>query len=177
MDRHHQFTRRQRRAAHAGDELPKRQATVRGPGDLDLGVERQQTGHAIGRRRGVADIAGERAGVLDLAAADLAGGLLQAVEQGRQIGLQKLAPGRRGAQPPARRAGRNAAQNVDSADIEHVFVDRPADPRRVEIGAAGENGVRPRQCAQRLFKAAWTKVDTHIVRVRTMPQAPCESNE
>ena len=115
----------------------------------------------------------KRAGVLDLPAADLARGLLQAVEQRRQIGLQQLAPGRGGAQPPARRAGRDAAQNVDAADIEHVLVDRPADPRRVEVGAAGQHGVRlsrrPCQCAQRLFKAAWTKVDTHIVRVRTMP--------
>ena len=118
----------------------------------------------------------ERAGVLDLAAADLARGLLQAVEQRRQVGLEQLAPGRGGAQPPARRAGRDAAQNVDAADIEHVLVDRPADPRRVEVGAAGQHRVRPSQRAQRLFKAAWTKVDTHIVRVRTMPQAPCESN-
>ncbi len=104
-------------------------------------------------------------------------GLLQAVEQGRQVGLQKLAPGRGGAQPPARRAGRDAAQNVDAADIEHVLVDRPADPRRVEVGAAGQHRVRlaSGQCAQRLFKAAWTKVDTHIVRVRTMPMRSAAS--
>ena len=42
------------------------------PRDLDLGVECQQAGHAVGRRRGVADVAGQGAGVLDLAAADLA---------------------------------------------------------------------------------------------------------
>ena len=42
-------------------------------------------------------------------------------------------------------------ESVDSTDIEHVLVDCPADSRRVEVGAAGQDGVRPRQCAQRLI--------------------------
>ena len=103
--------------------------------------------HAVGRRRGVAQIAGDRAGILDLAATDLACRLLQAVEQGRQVGFDQLAPGRRRAQPPADCAlGRDAAQSGDAADIEHVLVDRPADPRRIEIGAAGQHRMRPSQC-------------------------------
>ena len=90
---------------------------------------------------------------------------------GGRSASRQLAPGRGGAEAPAGRAGRDAAQSVDAADIEHVLVDRPADARRIEVGAAGQHGVRPGQCAQRLFKAAWTKVDTHIVRVRTMPMS------
>ena len=144
MDRDDQFAGYQRGAAHAGDELAERQAARRGPArDLDLSVERQQARHAIGRRRGVAEVAGQGSGVLDLPAADLARGLLQAVEQGRQIGLDQLAPGRGGAQPPAPGRRGNAAQFGDGADVENVFVDRPADPGRIEIGAARQHDMRP----------------------------------
>ena len=133
MDGDGDFTWREGGAARAGDELPERQETPAGrTGDLDLGVEGEQTGHAVGRRRGVAEIAGERAGILDLPAADFTGGLLQAIEQGRQVGLYELAPGRGGAQPPARIVDCDAAQGGDAADVEHVLVDRPADPRRIE---------------------------------------------
>ena len=182
MDRHHQLARRQRRAAHAGDECRERQtarrraraistsassasraARRRPPARRCRGCRRacRRSGSAGRRPRGP-PASGRRTGAA-----------------GRPPSSSLQVVGR--AEPPARRAGRDAAQNGDSADIEHVLVDRPADPRRVEVGAAGEHrvrpGRRPRQCAQRLFKAAWTKVDTHIVRVRTMPQAPCESND
>ena len=86
---------RQGRLPIAGEELARSgtRAAAAGTGDFDLGVEREQVGHAVGRRRGVAEIAGDRAAVLDLHAADFARGQLQAVEQRRQVGRDQLAPG------------------------------------------------------------------------------------
>ena len=165
----HEFAGTQVGAANTGDELLERQATGRGTAcDLDLGAQRQQARHAICGRRGVAEIAGQRAGVLDLAAADLARGLLQAVEQRRQVGFDQLAPARGGTQPPASGGRRDPAQKIDGSDVEDVFVDRTADPSRIEVGAAGQHRVRPREGRQCLFQARRTDVFTHIVRVRTM---------
>src|SRR5205823_10727313 len=106
MDGDHQLARPEGRAAIAGDEARERQVSrTAGSGELDPGVERKQRRHAVGGGRGIAEIAGERAGILDLPAADLARRLLQPVEQRRQWRVEKLAPGRRGAEPPAVRAG------------------------------------------------------------------------
>ena len=75
--------------AIAGDELRDRQCgpTPARPASRPR-VERQEVGRAVGGRRGVAEIAGERAGILDLAAADFAGSLLAAVEERRQRRLR-----------------------------------------------------------------------------------------
>src|SRR5262249_37419033 len=122
-----------------------------------------------------AEIAGQRTGVLDLAAADLAGGLLQGVEQGRQIGFHELGPGRGRAQSPAYGVGGDAAKALDPADIEHILIDQPADARRVEIGPSGKHHGPAPQGGQRLFEVARTEIMAHIVRTRTMPQASSES--
>ena len=108
-------------------------------GQLDRGVEAEQRRHPVGRRRGVAEIAGDRPGVLDLRAADLAGGELQGLEQRRQIGRDQLAPGGAGADPPSVRTFLDAPEPVDRAEIEDVVAERPADPGRIEIGAAGDD--------------------------------------
>ena len=172
--RDHQLARRQRGAAHAGDELPERQAAAAGrPAISTSASSASRQRHAVGRRRGVAQIAGEGARVLDLPAADLAGGLLQAVEQRRQIGLDQLAPGRGGAQPPARR-------DRPKCRAKRRFRRCRARPRR-SPGRPAPDRNRCRRPAPSCGRASAvsassrlvrTEISTHIVRVRTMPYAP-----
>ena len=51
-----------RRLAIAGDEIRQRQAPRAGAGQqLHLRIQGQQRRHAVGRRRGIAEIAGDRA--------------------------------------------------------------------------------------------------------------------
>ena len=95
-------------------------------GELDLGIERQQRRHAVGRRRGVADIAGERAGVLDLAAADLARRLLQPVEAAAAARRAiSSAPGDAGADAEAVAGLLDVAERGQAGDVEDVFGERP----------------------------------------------------
>ena len=178
MECHDQFARLPLRLAHAGDECGEWQAARAGMvRKLHLGIERQQRRDAVGGRRGVADVSRDRTGVLDLAAADLARRLFQAIEQRRQMCLDDVAPGRGGAQSPAGGSLGNTAQGCDSGNVEHVFGDGTAYPRRVEVGATGQHRERSGQCLKSLFKASGSEVFAHIVRVRTMTQRTCESNE
>jgi len=105
----------------------------------DARAHREQRRRAIGGRRRVAEVAGDRSRVLDLGAADLARRRLQRGEERRQLGAGDVAPGRRRADRPARALVANAAQLGDAADVEHRQRDRPADVRRIEVGAAGEH--------------------------------------
>ena len=168
----------QRRLADAGDERSERQAaSAVAARHLDFGLEGQQGRHAIGRRRGVADVARDRAGILDLAAADLARRLLQPVEQGRQAGFDQFAPGRRGAQAPAVGGFGNAAKGRNCPDVENVFGDGPSDAGRIEVGPARKHHEGSGQCLESLFKASGSEIGAHIVRVRTMTQDTYESND
>ena len=111
---------------------------------LDARVERQQVGRAVAGRRGGADVAGERAAVLDLHAADLARGELQAVEQRRQLGADEVGPGGERADAPCRRLLGDAAQAGHGGDVEDVAVPHvaPAGARRlgrIDIGAARQH--------------------------------------
>ncbi len=87
----------------------------------------------------------------------------------------QVAPGRRGADPPALasagcRAGRRCAtMSSTSSSI------ACADVRRIEIGAAGQHRMRPSQ-APPAPRQDREDGDRHpIVRVRTIPQGPRES--
>ena len=64
------------------NSLKRQDADARRRAQLHLRIEDQQRRHAVGGRRGVAEIAGDRRHVLDLHRADLARGLLQRVEAG-----------------------------------------------------------------------------------------------
>jgi hypothetical protein len=102
MKRHDELAGLPGRRADTGDEGCERKPTrAIAACKLHFGVERQQSRHAVGRRRGVADIARDRPGVLDLTAADLARRLLQPIEHRRQVAFDQFAPGGGGAQPPA----------------------------------------------------------------------------
>ena len=93
-DADHQLVRRQGGSAIARDELGERQPTPSAQaGDLDGSIQRQQWRHAVGRRRGIADVAGDGAAVLHLQAADLARGLLEPLECRRQRRVSNLRPG------------------------------------------------------------------------------------
>ena len=85
----------------------------------DLRAERQPDRRAVGRRRGVAQVAGDGAGVLDLHAADFARRLLQRVEERRQVGAQHVGPGGGGAESSSRDSSRRMPR-------------RPCDAREVE---------------------------------------------
>ncbi len=73
----------QRRLPIAGDEARQRQAArpARSRLQFNFGIERQQRRHAIGGGRRIAEVAGDRSGILDLQRTDLAGGGLEAIER------------------------------------------------------------------------------------------------
>ena len=75
----------------------------------------------------------------------------------RPLRFDQLAPRRGRAQSPSLGVGRDAFQLGDRTDVEHIFGDRPADPRRIEIGPSGQHGVRPGQGVQRLVEAVRTR--------------------
>ena len=85
---------------------------------LKLGIQRQQGRHAIGRRRGIAQVADKRAGILDLPAAHFARRRLETIEQRRQIGGKQVTPG--GGRTNTQGAGLevDAAQFGQSRDVE-----------------------------------------------------------
>jgi hypothetical protein len=147
------------------------------------------TNAPAGGRAGVAQIAAERAGVLDLHAADLARGRLQPVEQRRQAGLDHIRPGGRGAEAPAGLVLGDAAQARDGGEVEQILVGRKRDTRRVMVGTARQRHARrSRHGGQRLGQARRTQIAPHsfspraaraaqIVRVHTISPRPsrCQS--
>jgi hypothetical protein len=84
----------------------------------DAGAEREQHRRAVGGRRCVAEIAGDRACVLDLHAADLARRRLERSEERRQVGADDVGPGRGRADRPAALVAVDAAQAGDRGDVE-----------------------------------------------------------
>ena len=81
-------------------------------------VQDEQGGHAVRRRRCVAEVAGQRAAVLDLPPADLPGGQAHAVEPRRQIGFDRLGPGDQGADLDPVRKAADARERVEGADVQ-----------------------------------------------------------
>ena len=132
--------------AIAGEEVGRRnQGGRRRTGDLEGGVEGEQVRDAVARRRGGAGIADDRAAVLHLEPADLARGVLQAVEERRQVGADQVGPGGQRADADVVAPVLDAAQLGQARDVEHVLVDRiaPGAPGRVggvDVGAAGDDG-------------------------------------
>ena len=112
---------REHGAAGARDEISRAEGGARRARDeLDLGVERQQGRDAIGGGRGVAEIAGDRAAVLDLDRADLARRGLQRVESGRQIGMRpdrSRSSLRRCETPPPRRVTPRSSATLEISII------------------------------------------------------------
>ena len=78
-------------------------AAAGGGGELDLGVERQERRHAVGGGRGVAEVAADGAGGLDLPAAHLGGGGAERVAGRRQGRVADRRPGGAGPDPQAGR--------------------------------------------------------------------------
>ena len=100
--------------ARARSPRSARRACHRPRRDLDRGVQRQQVGQPVGRRRGVDDVAAHGSRVLDLAPADRAGRRPQPVELGRERRLREVRPRRQRRDPPrvARRRRRRAAREA-----------------------------------------------------------------
>ena len=127
-----------------------------GRAQLDLRVEDQQRRHAVGGRRGVAEIAGDGAGILDLHGADLARRLLQRIE-GRRQRLR----GRCRSRSCARRSRNDPAvsamprSSAEPVDVEHVFAERPGALRRIEIGAARQDPPRASPSRRALRRRSW----------------------
>ena len=64
----------------------------------------------------------------------------RASNQRRQLGANDIGPCRRGADRPAARRRADAAQAGDARQIKHRALQRHADVRRIEVGAAGQHG-------------------------------------
>ena len=78
------------------------------------------------------------------------------IEERRQLRLDHLGPGGRRPDTPVIRF------SCDPANVENVLIERLADAGRVEVGAAGEQGVAAlRQIFQRLFHAGGPGVGGH----------------
>src|SRR5215207_8282948 len=103
----------------AFDRLEARAAKAR---DLDLGIERHEIGDAVASRRGGAQVADERAAVLDLLSADLSGCRHKSVEERRQAGADHVGPGHECADAPVRVHLLDAPEAWDGSDVEHVLV-------------------------------------------------------
>ena len=110
--------------------------------ELQAGVENQPVGGAVGGGRGVAQIAPEGGGVLDLAAADGAGSGAQTRGPGGQRGGHEVAPGGKGTQTPAVSVLGDGPQRLDRGEVEDVLVDRTPDLGRVEVGATSQEAPR-----------------------------------
>ena len=87
LDGHHQLVRATGGSTAAEHEIGDADAALAdGAAQHHDRIERHQHRRAVGRGRGIAEVAGDGAGVLDLHAADLARRELQAVEERRQVG-------------------------------------------------------------------------------------------
>ena len=122
-----------------------------------LRLEGKQRRHAVGGRRGVAEIACDRSGVLDLHRADLAAGGLKRGESGRQAGADDVGPGRPPADADRVRRDGDAAQGSDGGEIDDPPGQRPVDKRRVKIGAASEGDASGGKGANRLLDRCRTQ--------------------
>ncbi len=151
----------------------ERQATTAdGRAEFDLGIQRQQRRRTVGGRRGVAEIARERAAVLDLDAADLPGGLAQSVEGGRQRRRDHVAPGGERADPYAFRGRPDPAQRVEAGQIE----DRPRrglEPGltrgrgRIEVGRASQRCQAIERIGRRLGSVGGQRGQRFVEGART----------
>ena len=126
--------------AIAGDEFCERQAPCASAGQqLHFGIEGQQRRHAVGGRRGVAEIAGDGGAVLDLDRADLARRRLQRIEAGGERRGDQLAPGGAGADPHMIGCCRDAGNFADARDVQHRHGDRAPHMGRIEIRATRQD--------------------------------------
>ena len=147
--RSHELPGAKRRSAVAEDEVGKRHGhSALDRSQFDAGIESEERWHAVGRRRGVAQVAAYRAGVLHLDAADLPRRPHQPIEPRRQTGLDNVGPCGERADADVIAALLDAAQVADGRNVEDVFIGRPPDPRRVVVGAPGDDRKHPP--AQRL---------------------------
>ena len=109
--------------------------------DLDRGVQRQQVGQPVGRRRGVHDVPAHGARVLDLPPADRPGRRPQPVELGRERRLGQVGPRGQRRDPPRVAVVGHAPQPRERRDVEDRSVDRARWRRR------GRRPSRPRRPA------------------------------
>jgi hypothetical protein len=139
-----QFVVAARGAPVAQDEVADRQFPRSAErGENHPRVERQQVRHAVGGGAGVAQVADQRAPVLDLHAAHLPRRRAQPVERRRQIGRDQVGPGGAAGDEPAVRPRRDPAQPVQRRDVENVLVRRRPEACRKMVGATREDGPAP----------------------------------
>ena len=181
-DRGHHFVRGQQGAAGAVDESIERETARPAPGgEFDFGVEDQQGRDAVGGRRGVAEIAGDRAAILDLDGADVARRDLQRVESRRQIGPRDIAPRRRRADAHGVAFEAHAAQRGYIGDVDVVALQRTLARARKNVSRAGDDaGAAFGQQPQRFVEVGRASVHASGSRVgclyandRAEP-APCQ---
>ena len=126
---------------------------------FDLGIQDQQRRHAVGGRRGVAEIAGDGGDVLDLHRADFARGLLQRVESRRQGMADEIGPGRARADDPMACRSRDAAQRSQAVDVEDIVA------KRLGCRARDRNRCRRQESARRLAEQSERLVERGGFRV------------
>ena len=159
-DRGHQLVRGEHRLAVAGDEPVERQAPpAAARRQLDHRIKGEQWRHTIGRGRGIAEIAGDRAGVLDLHRSNFSCRLLQAVESRREICSNEIGPAGQPTDAPPGAAvlvstsALDAAKFMQRADVEDRPIERPADMGGIEVGSAREHAPRLiRETIQRMLQ-------------------------
>ena len=110
-------------------------------------------------RRGRAQIAANSAAGLDLHAADLAGGSLQPAIGWWQVCAQDIGPAGGSAEPaPAIDSG-NAAQLVETGDVQKRPIERWRLVKRIDIGAAGHHkGAFGREPVKGVFQSMWSQI-------------------
>ncbi len=147
-------------AAIAGDEACQRHAAdTRCRGQLHFGIEGQERRHAVGGGRSVAEIAADGCPVLNLHGANLAGGLFQRVEGGRQRAAQNIAPTGRCADAKVPLLLLYAAKFADPRQIKKIIGERSADMGGIDIGATTQHQhILARQRFNGLAQQCWPRI-------------------
>ena len=103
---------------------------------FDFRIQREKWRDAIGCGRGIAQVAGDGAAILDLNAANLTGCEFQSVEAGRQGGLNNFGPGGEAADPDMVRFNNHTFEFAHARDIDNNAGDGAVAQRGKEISAA-----------------------------------------
>ena len=158
--RREQLVRPTQRLAIAEYEVSQGNAPLAHAGrQLHLRTQRHQGWNAVRRRRGVAQVAGHRTGVLDLLATDFTRCGFEGIELRRQRCGAQFAPGHGGADAVEIALVTNAAQIRHARDVEDVRIDRLADARWIKIGATSQNRqALISQRGKRVAKPVWPQI-------------------
>ena len=135
-------------------------------GQFNLGLEREQRRHAVGGRRGVAQIAGDCGAVLHLRRPDLARRLLQGAKRRRQPRASDLGPGHGAADPPGATSRHDCQHFADARDVDDAVGQSFSDVGRIDVRSAGEHG-RPRHRKRRESLGKVQRADVELPNPQT----------